>query len=255
VLEDYIIDKQKEKDILMMAHVVVGYPSIEESFELVGTIVEAGVDLMELQIPFSEPIADGPVILKANQNALATGAKVDDSLRFAQKVTKEFDVPFLFMTYYNVIYKRGEERFFAEAREAGIRGTIVPDIPPEEGESYLAAAAANKIDPIFVLAPTSSPQRLSYLADFGSGFFYCVARRGVTGAETDFSSELDEFLQNCRKVTSLPLALGFGVSTAEDVEFLRGKVEVAVVGSQALRILNDHGVAAVGDFFRRLQGN
>lgn len=253
MLEDYIRQRVEEKEILLMAHVVVGYPSIEESFDLVQTIVDAGVDLMELQIPFSEPIADGPAILKANQAALADGVRVDDTFRFAQKVTGAFDIPFLFMTYYNIVFKRGEERFFTEAREAGIRGAIVPDIPPEEGESYMAAAAANKVDPIFIFSPTSTPQRINYLARFGRGFFYCVARRGVTGAETDFSTELDEFLSRCRRATQLPLALGFGVSSREDVEFLRGKAEVAVVGSQALRLLNTKGVQEVGDFFRSLR--
>ncbi|UCF01222.1 MAG: tryptophan synthase subunit alpha [Deltaproteobacteria bacterium] len=253
MLEDYIRNKQKEKDILLMAHVVMGYPSIEETFELVRTIVEAGVDLMELQIPFSEPIADGPVILQANQAALGDGVRVDDCFRLARKVTDAFDIPFLFMTYYNVVFKRGEERFFAETREAGICGAIVPDIPPEEGESFMAAAAANNIDPIFILAPTSSSARISYLARFGRGFFYCVARKGVTGAETDFSSELDEFLYRCRRATQLPLALGFGVSSKEDVQFLRGKVEIAVVGSQALRLLNTNGIRAVGDFFGKLR--
>ena len=253
MLEDYIRQRMEEKEILLMAHVVVGYPSIEESFDLVQTIVDAGVDLMELQIPFSEPIADGPAILKANQAALADGVRVEDTFRFAQKVTGAFDIPFLFMTYYNIVFKRGEERFFTEAREAGIRGAIVPDIPPEEGESYMAAAAANKVDPIFIFSPTSTPQRINYLARFGRGFFYCVARRGVTGAETDFSTDLDEFLSRCRRATQLPLALGFGVSSREDVEFLRGKAEVAVVGSQALRLLNTKGVQEVGDFFRSLR--
>ena len=253
MLEDYIWKKLREKDILLMAHIVIGYPSIEESFELVRAVVEAGVDLMELQIPFSEPIADGPVILQANQSAIAASIRVDDCFRFARKVTSAFDIPFLFMTYYNIVFKRGEERFFAEAREAGIRGSIVPDLPPEEGESYMAAATANGIDPIFILAPTSSFERIKYLARFGRGFFYCVARKGVTGADTDFSNDMKEFLKQCRRATQLPLALGFGVSSKKDVHFLRGRAEVAVVGSQALRILNNQGIQAVGDFFRGLK--
>jgi tryptophan synthase alpha chain len=253
VLEDYIRKKTEEKEILMMAHVVVGYPDLEKSFELVKAIVSAGVDLMELQIPFSEPIADGPVILKANQSALAEGVRVDDCFEFARRVTQALDIPFLFMTYYNIVFKRGEERFFAEAKEAGIRGTIVPDVPPEEGESYNAAALAHGIDPIFILSPTTTPNRLAYLTGFGRGFFYCVARKGITGSKTTFSTELDEFLDRCRSVTQLPLALGFGVSRREDVDFLKGKVEIAVVGSQALRILNTDGIEAVGDFFRGLR--
>ena len=253
MLEDYIRKRTEEKGILLMAHVVVGYPDLQKSFELVKAIVSAGVDVMELQIPFSEPIADGPVILKANQSALAAGVRVDDCFKFAHRVTEAFDIPFLFMTYYNIVFKRGEERFFAEAKAAGIRGTIVPDIPPEEGESYMAAAAAHGIDPIFILSPTTTPDRLAYLAGFGRGFFYCVARKGITGARTTFSTELDEFLGRCRNVTQLPLALGFGVSRKQDVDFLNGKVEIAVVGSQALRVLNSGGVEAAGGFFRGLR--
>lgn len=253
MLEDYIRHRVKEKGLLLMAHVVVGYPDLETSFDLVRAIVSAGVDLMELQIPFSEPIADGPVILKANQSALAAGIKVDDSFAFAHRVTQAFDIPFLFMTYYNVVFKRGEEPFFAQAKDAGIRGTIVPDIPPEEGKGYVQAAVAHGVDPIFILSPTTTPDRLAYLADFGHGFFYCVARKGITGAKTSFSSDLDAFLGRCRKVTDLPLALGFGVSHKKDVDFLKGKVEIAVVGSQALRVLNADGTEAVGDFFRKLR--
>ena len=253
MLENYIREKVSEKGLLLMAHVVVGYPDVESSFELVKTIISAGVDLMELQIPFSEPIADGPVILKANQSALAGGIKVDDSFAFAHRVTEAFDIPFLFMTYYNVVFKRGEKRFFAEAEDAGIRGTIVPDIPPEEGQSYMEAAKAHGVDPIFILSPTTTPDRLAYLAGFGRGFFYCVARKGITGAQTDFSHELEEYINRCRKVTNLPLALGFGVSHKKDVDFLKGKVEIAVVGSQALRVLDDDGVEAVGEFFRQLR--
>lgn len=253
MLEGYIRQKVSEKGLLLMAHVVIGYPDLETSFELVKTIVSAGVDLMELQIPFSEPIADGPVILKANQSALAAGIKVDDSFAFANRVTQAFDIPFLFMTYYNIVFKRGEARFFSEAKDAGIRGTIVPDIPPEEGETYVQAALAHDVDPIFIFSPTTTSDRLSYLAGFGRGFFYCVARKGITGAETTFSSELDQYLGRCRKVTELPLALGFGVSQKKDVDFLKGKTDIAVVGSQALRILNTDGIEAVGDFFRRLR--
>jgi tryptophan synthase alpha chain len=253
MLEDYIRQRVKEKGLLLMAHVVVGYPDLDRSYKLVKAIVSADVDLVELQIPFSEPIADGPIILKANQSALSAGIKVDDSFEFANRVTEDFDIPFLFMTYYNVVFKRGEERFFAQAKDVGIRGTIVPDIPPEEGGGYVQAAVAHGVDPIFILSPTTTPDRLAYLAGFGHGFFYCVARKGITGAKTTFSSELDAFLGRCRKVTQLPLALGFGVSQKKDVDFLKGKVEIAVVGSQALRVLNTDGVEAVGDFFQDLR--
>lgn len=253
MLEDYIRKRTAERGILLMAHMVVGYPDLQSSLALVDSMVSAGVDIMELQIPFSEPIADGPVILKANQSALAGGIRVDDCVKFARRVTEGFDIPFLFMTYYNIVFKRGEDRFFAEAWDAGIRGAIVPDIPPEEGESYVAAALAHGVDPIFILSPTTTPDRLRYLSGFGHGFFYCVARKGITGAKTTFSAEMDEYLGRCRGVTRLPLALGFGVGKKDDVDFLKGKVEIAVVGSQAIRVLNQDGAKAVGDFFRRLR--
>ena len=133
MLESYLRNKLKEKDILLMTHLVLGYPSFEDSFSIIKSMVEAGVDLMELQIPFSEPIADGPVILRANQRALEKGASIKASLELAKRVTGTFDIPFLFMTYYNILFKYGTERFVAEMADRKLRGAIIPDLPPEEG--------------------------------------------------------------------------------------------------------------------------
>ena len=248
MLERYIREKRKQKPILLMTHIVAGYPSFDESFEVVKAMVDAGVDLMELQIPFSEPIADGPVILHANQKAIAAGATVEKCLNFAQKVTAEFSIPFLFMTYYNILFAHGEERFCRRMAEIGIKGAIVPDLPPEEGESYQRAMTENGLSPIYIFAPTTSDPRLDLLSRYARGFVYCVARKGVTGAQTDFSADLDAYLGRCRKATDLPLALGFGVKEAGDVEFLKQKADIAVVGSEALRRLDLGGPAAVGEF-------
>jgi tryptophan synthase alpha chain len=166
---------------------------------------------MELQIPFSEPIADGPVILHANQKALAGGVTVQECLDFAQKVTQAFDIPFLFMTYYNILFKYGVDRFSATMAERGLQGTIVADLPPEEGKEYLTAMEAYNLAPIFIFSPTTPDERMKYLASFARGFVYCVARKGVTGADTTFSKELERYLARCRRATNLPLALGFGV--------------------------------------------
>ena len=253
MLEEYIKQRLQEKRILLMTHIVMGYPSFEDSFKIVESMVTAGVDLMELQIPFSEPIADGPVILAANQKALENGATVHRCLQFAQEVVAAFDIPFLFMTYYNVVFKRGEERFFAEAREAGIRGAIVPDIPPEEGESYMAAAAANHIDPIFIFSPTSSSERLTYLARFGNGFFYCVARKGVTGAKTSFDQEFTDYISRCKNATELPLAVGFGISSKDDIAMLKGRADIAVIGTATIKLVEEHGEDAVGPFIAGLK--
>ncbi len=253
MLETYVNNRLKEKDILLMTHIVLGYPTFEESLSMIEAMVNAGVDLMELQIPFSEPIADGPVILHANQKALVGGATVQKCIDFAHEVTKIFDIPFLFMSYYNILYKYGVDRFASAMAQNGIRGAIVPDLPPEEGMDYLKSMEAYDLSPIFIFAPTTPDERMNYLSSFGKGFIYCVARKGVTGVDTDFSGELEKYLVRCRKATGLPLALGFGVKERKDVEYLTGKADIAIVGSQTIRLVDEKGVDHVGDFIKSLK--
>jgi tryptophan synthase alpha chain len=252
MLEKYIHERKKQKDILLMTHIVVGYPSLDSCYEIVKTMVAAGVDVMELQIPFSEPIADGPVILKANQEALATGVSVKACIEFGGRVAREFDIPFLFMTYYNILYQYGVEKFARTTASNGLKGAIVPDLPPEEAQTYLAAMGENNLAPIFIYAPTTPDARMQLLAGHTQGFIYCVARKGVTGQETRFSQELDGYLARCRQATSLPLALGFGVKDKDDIDFLTGKVDIAVIGTQTIRVVEEQGIDAVGDFIRGL---
>jgi len=253
MLETYIKDRLKKKEILLMTHIVLGYPNLEASVEIAGAMVDAGVDLMELQIPFSEPMADGPVILNANQLALAGGATVGKCLDCARHLAGRLDIPLLFMSYYNILFKYGVKRFAAMMADSGLKGAIVPDLPPEEGQDYLAAMADCHLDPIYLFSPTSTEQRMHKIARVASGFVYCVARRGVTGARTHFSEELDTYLARCRRATSLPLALGFGVKDRADVDFLTGKVDIAVIGSQTIRLVDEQGVGAVGEFIRKLR--
>ncbi len=253
MLEKYLRARREQKDILLMTHIVVGYPSLEASFEIVKTMVAAGVDLVELQIPFSEPIADGPVILTANQEALAAGITVADCIDFGGRMAKQFDIPFLFMTYYNILFRYGVERFAQTAARKGLQGAIVPDLPPEEGQLYLQSMDAQDLAPIFIYAPTTTDERMKMLAGHARGFVYCVARKGVTGQQTAFSRELEAYLARCRRATDLPLALGFGVKDRADIEFLTGKVDIAVIGSQTIRIVEEKGVAAVGDFIAGLR--
>jgi len=253
MLEAYIRKRRETKDILLMTHIVLGYPDFETSLELARTMVAAGVDLMELQIPFSEPIADGPVILKANQEALKAGAKVAQCQRVAQEITASLDIPFLYMSYYNILFKYGVERFAEDAAVHGLKGMIVPDAPPEEAPEYVTALKERKLAPIQLFTPKTTDERMRYLAGNGSGFIYCVARKGVTGQDTAFSSELDDYLSRCRQATELPLALGFGVKDKGDVDFLRDKVDIAVLGSSAIRVLEDKGVSAVGDYISSLR--
>ncbi len=253
MLENYLHERIKEKEILLMTHIVLGYPSFEASMDIVESMVDAGVDLMELQIPFSEPIADGPVILQANQQALAAGTSVRQCLDFGREAAARFDIPFLFMSYYNILYQYGVDRFAAEMKTSGLQGSIVPDLPPEEGAEYLQAMQDHDLNPIFIFSPTTPPERLNYLASCARGFVYCVARKGVTGRETEFSNQLEDYLTRCRRATSLPLAVGFGVKNRQDVDFLRGKADIAVIGSQTIRIVDQHGSAAVKDFIAGLR--
>lgn len=253
MLESFLQKKLKEKKILLMTHIVLGYPTFQDSFKIIEKMVKAGVDIMELQIPFSEPIADGPVILHANQKALAGGVSVKKCIDFVSDITKTFNVPFLFMSYYNILFKYGVDRFVKKMSRTGIRGSIIPDLPPEEGSEYLQSMQQNDLDPIFIFSPNTTDERMKYLSSFGRGLIYCVARKGVTGKETDFSKELESYLLRCRKATKLPLALGFGVKDKADIDFLKGKVDIAVIGSETIRLIDRDGIDAVEGFIRSLE--
>jgi tryptophan synthase alpha chain len=252
-LESYIRERLKKKDILLMTHIVLGYPSFEASMETIRTMVDAGVDIMELQIPFSEPTADGPVIVHANQKALENGATVEQCLRITGRAAKLFNMPFLIMSYYNIIFKYGVERFASAMAGAGLKGAIIADLPPEEGMGYLAAMQKNSLEPIMLFSPTTTSERMRFISSFAKGFIYCVARKGVTGKETDFSKDLENYLARCREETELPLAIGFGIKEKADIDFLKGRVDIAVIGTQSIRIMEKEGIAAVGDFIRSLR--
>ena len=253
MLESYLRKRLGEREILLMTHIVLGHPSFEDSLAVVESMVDAGVELMELQIPFSEPIADGPVILNANQRSLQAGTRVKRCLEFSEQVAGRFDIPFLVMSYYNILFRYGVGAFTKALASAGLRGAIVPDLPPEEGAEYLAAMADAGLDPIFIYSPNTTDSRMASIAEHARGFVYCVARKGVTGAETDFSSALDAYLARCRAATTLPLALGFGVKDRADVDALRGKADIAVIGTETIRVMQERGVDAVGEFVSGLR--
>ena len=235
-----------------MTHIVIGYPNYARSMQTVEAMVEAGVDMIELQVPFSEPIADGPVILGANQRALAGGITVSRCLDFAGECVERFDIPFLLMSYYNILYRYGVAAFADRMSGLGLKGAIVPDLPPEEAQEYLGAMNRARLAPILLYSPNTSGERLAYLAQHARGFVYCVARPGVTGARTEFSAELSEYLHRCRAATTLPLAVGFGFRDERDVAFLRGKADIAVLGSHSIRTFDEEGVPGVGKLVESL---
>jgi tryptophan synthase alpha chain len=252
-LKEYINKTQENKNILLMTHIVLGYPSLDINREVIRQMVENGVDLIEMQIPFSEPMADGPVIVKANQEAIETGTKVRQCIDFAAEITSTYDIPFLFMTYYNILYQYGVVQFFKDSKKIGIKGFIIPDLPPEEGEEFFRLSKEYGIDPIMIYAPTSTEERMKYLASYGEGFVYCVARKGVTGKQTDFDEEFNSYMKRCRTSTDMPLAVGFGISSKEDVEALVGKADIAVIGTKTIKVVEEEGVDAVGPFIASLR--
>jgi len=252
-LEPELRHRLASKKILLMTHLVLGYPSFAVNRQVIAGMVDGGVDCIELQIPFSEPMADGPVILKANQESIAAGTRVADCIAFAGEMTRQYRIPFLFMTYYNIVFKYGEERFFADCTQAGITGLIVPDLPPEMGANYYRLAAETGVAAVPIFAPTSTAERMAELNRVAAGFIYCVARRGVTGKQSHFDNEFDSYLARCRAATNLPLAVGFGIRNREDIQAIAGKADMAVIGSETIRLVDLHGAEAVAPFISGLR--
>jgi tryptophan synthase alpha chain len=236
-----------------MTHIVLGYPSFETSIEIVDAMVESGVELIELQIPFSEPMADGPVILHANQRALEAGSTVDRCFEVASMLAKRHpQVPFLFMTYFNIIFRRGVQRFAEDTQRAGLRGAIIPDLPHEEGEAVFSVLKQHGVEPVLLFSPNTTSARMHEIAQHQSGFIYAIARKGVTGAPTDFAA-LDSYLTRCHAATQLPLALGFGVKDKADVTAIVGKADIAVVGSQTIKVIDELGPGQIRAFITSLR--
>lgn len=217
-----------------MTHAVVGYPSLDDNWRMLEQMQDAGVSLVELQLPFSEPIADGPVFVTANQSALQHGLHWDDYFEFMHKAAAHFDFPLIFMGYYNSVFCMGDGDFCARLKQAGAGGYIIADLPPEQALQLDRRAVQEGLDPIHLMAPTNSTTRLREIAENAAGFIYCVARKGVTGKQTKLDQSTIDYIRRCRAATELPLALGFGIRSAQDIKLLTGQVEIAIVGTACL---------------------
>jgi tryptophan synthase alpha chain len=240
--------------IKLVSHAVLGYPSFDLCRESVAEMARVGVEIIELQIPFSDPEADGPFFTAAQQESVENGTTVEQCFVFAEEVCAAHpEVQFVFMTYYNIVYKYGVREFVERAAKIGVKGFILPDLPVEEADEYVAACHANKVDPIFVFTPTTSDERMRKIATKASGFVYCQARTGVTGTHTKFGPDEEAYIARCRAATDLPLAMGFGIQTKEDVDFLRGKVDIAICCTQAVKALVKDGPSAMGEFLEGLR--
>ena len=233
-IEDYIRQRLRRKQLLLMTHAIVGYPSFDANMAMLEAMQQADVDLVELQLPFSEPIADGPVFVKANQSALEAGVAWDNYFAFMERAAAAFDFKILMMGYYNSILQMGHERFCACLSEHGGEGFIVADLPPEEADDLHQYAAAYRQAAVVMMTPVNSQPRLLEIGARASGFVYCVARRGVTGRHTQVDESLEAFIARCRSATSVPLALGFGLRTNEDLQRVKGLVDIGIIGTALL---------------------
>lgn len=251
-LEDHVRRRLEAKPLLLMAHLVVGYPSLEANWAMLEAMERAGVDLVELQLPFSEPIADGPSFVKANHSAIEAGITWEAYFELAARAVRECSFPVVFMGYYNSVFAMGAERFCASLSAAGMAGFILPDLPPDEGVELNAMARAHQLDPILIMTPTNSPARLEEIGRHTSGFVYCAARKGVTGRRTDLSEGVSAFLETCRRATSVPLGLGFGIGTPEHVRELRGVADIAIVGTAGLAVWEERGAEGYERFLTSL---
>jgi len=222
-----------------------GDPDFGTTKRLVETIVEAGADIVELGIPFSDPLADGPSIQAASFRALQAGATVRGVLDCVSSIRTDCDAPIVLMTYYNPIQKYGLEQFAKDAAEAGADGVILTDLPPEEAEDWKRAADSAQIATIQLIAPTSTKDRIKLGANMASGFIYCVSRTGVTGARNEIPAELTSLVNTIRESSDLPVVVGFGISNPEHVKHVTRFADGAVVGSALVNIVAEH--AAAGD--------
>lgn len=251
-LEAFIAERKKSKELLVMAHVVCGYPSFEENLQELEIMAEAGVDLVELQFPFSEPSADGPLFVRANEQSLKAGTTVDQCFDFMRQVSARFPFKVLMMGYYNTVFKMGEDVFVQRLKEAGGVGYILPDLPVEEAGNLHALSAEADVEPVILMTPTSSDKRLAQLGAASRGMVYAVARKGVTGSKTDMGDDVVALIDRCRQHTDVPIGVGFGISSKADMDFLKGSADLAIVGTAALKIWEQSGAEGLRGFFAEL---
>jgi len=241
----------------LVVYVMAGDPDLETTRRLVLALEGAGADVIELGVPFTDPLADGPSIQAANERALAAGVTLAAILDLVRDLRRETQIPILLMTYYNPIFRAGQAEVARAAREAGVDGMLITDLPPEEAAEWKRDAAAAGLDTVFLLAPTSTDERIRIAAAIASGFVYCVSRTGVTGVQAELPPDLHDLIDRIRAQTDQPIAVGFGVSTPEHVRRLGEWCDAAVVGSAVVNRIAEHGrdsVPAVAEFVRSLAG-
>jgi tryptophan synthase alpha chain len=231
-----IFKKQKA----FIAFLTAGDPSIEKTEEFILALEKAGTDLVEIGIPFSDPIAEGTVIEQANGRALAAGATTDKVFEMVARLRQKTQMPLVFLTYMNPVFVYGIERFFKRCEEVGINGIIIPDLPFEEKAEVLTVATAHQVDVITLIAPTSK-DRIQMLARDATGFIYLVSSLGVTGVRSEIKTDLSAIIEDIRPVTTTPVAVGFGISSPEQAREISMKADGVIVGSAIVKIIAEYG--------------
>ena len=227
-----------------IAYLACGDPDMQTSEKLILAMDEAGADIIELGVPFSDPTAEGSVIMAASERALRAGATTDKIFEMVKRIRPKVKAPLAAMTYANVVFSYGTERFLAAARDAGISALILPDVPFEEKGEFTPACKKHNIAFISLVAPTSH-ERIQRIAREAEGFVYCVSSLGVTGTRSEITTDIGEMVRRIREVTNIPAAIGFGISTPEQAKVMAQKTDGVIVGSAIVKLIAEHGRDAV----------
>ena len=241
----------------LVAYVTCGDPDLRTTREAIFAAIDAGADVIELGVPFSDPVADGPVIQRASERALKKGTSLQQVLQLAAEVRKKSEVGLIVFSYLNPILRMGLNQFCEESKTAGVDGALVTDLPIEEAGPYRREMAKRNLATVFLAAPTSTDQRLKQIAEASSGFVYAVSRTGVTGARTQMPEDASVLVRRLRRYTKLPIAVGFGISTPEQFSAVGGFADAAVVGSAIVEMIErcpGREAEAVGTFVKKLIG-
>jgi tryptophan synthase alpha chain len=228
----------------LVTYVTAGDPDLTRSAEIIKRLDQAGADVLEIGVPFSDPLADGPVIQRATERALAAGVTLKNVLGMLKTLRPAISAPIVIFSYANPILRMGLDNFVNEARAAGVDGVLTLDMPPEEGDTFRAAFGRAGIDTIFLLSPTTTVGRIRRASELGSGFLYGISRLGVTGVRDSVDDSARELAERVKAETRLPLALGFGISRPEHVRAIGQWADAAVVGSALVKVIAEHGQSA-----------
>jgi len=240
--------------IALIPYITVGYPTIEATLKVVPLLASSGCDLVELGIPFSDPLADGATIQKASFQALQNGVTPKLCLEIAKRLTQMVDIPLVFMTYFNPVFHYGLEEFGSACAGSGVSGLIIPDLPPEEGSELEAITQKQNLDLIYLLAPTSTEERIRLVAQKSRGFIYLVSVTGVTGVRKSLPSDLEAFVARVRKFVTQPICVGFGISTTEQARQVAQIADGVIVGSRIIQLMEaDESLVKVAKLVKELR--